>query len=68
MTRAPTQAKRAILKNPYLTTTTVSFLSLESQNERRCRRHPSFPNRGKLLLKFVKTLAPGKENHDLSKS
>jgi hypothetical protein len=65
MTGAPTQAKRLIYKNPYLTTTTVGFLSFESQNAARFRIGGSCMKRAKLLVNFVKVLASGAPRDDL---
>jgi hypothetical protein len=65
MTWAATQAMRAIWKNPYLTITTVSFLSFESQTVDRCARFGGSRDARKLLLNFVKMLASPRGNDDL---
>jgi hypothetical protein len=65
MTGAPTQAKPLMYKNPYLTTTTVGFLSFESQNPTRMRIGGSCMKRAKLLVNFVKVLASGGRRDDL---
>jgi hypothetical protein len=66
MTGAPTQAKRLMYKNPYLTTTTVGFLSFESQNPTRIRIGGSCMKRAKRLVNFVKMLASGDRRDDLN--
>jgi hypothetical protein len=65
MTGAATQAKHLMYKNPYLTTTTVGFLSFESQKTTRNRIGGACLKRAKLLVKFVKMLASDDRRDDL---
>jgi hypothetical protein len=62
---AATQVMRLMYKNPYLTTTTVGFLSFESQKATRMSVVGSCPKRPKLLLKFVKMLASTGRRYDV---